>query len=48
MNVLGQNLTESQVIKNKEYEKEINALVDAEVYTLENYELGELGIPLML
>lgn len=48
INVEGQNLDEEQLKEKRDFENSVRALITKEVYKLENYELGEMGIPMVL
>lgn len=48
INVEGQNMTEAQKKDKKEFEMAISALITKEIYKLENYELGDIGVPIII
>lgn len=48
INYEGQNLSEEELKQKHDFELSIKALITKEIYRLENYELGEMGIPRVL
>ncbi len=48
INLQGQNMTEEELKERHDFELSIKALITKEIYKLENYELGELGIPVII
>lgn len=48
INFEGQNLTEEERKEKHDFENTIRALFTKEIYKLENYEIGQLGVPVIL